>query len=299
MKKKLLLLALHLAVLGCFAVCMLKFPEEIIDLKAEVRQKIISMRNARNSYDAFDPVSHNDEAWYQNNRLIYHAGGGVDGLTYTNSKEALAHTLQLGNRVIEMDFAYTSDGHLVCVRDWYDISGQHAPLSLADYRNLRVFGKYTPITAEELLGYMEEYEDLYIVVDTKEKDVNQVVLDLIDLCGKDSKLPDRFIIQLYGGGSKEVFRNAYPFADENFLFTVYKFGPDKPLEIMEICYRENITVITVPYGRMDPSALKAFIDRGFIVFEHTVNRPDDAQKSLQMGIHGLYTDFLSPADLNP
>lgn len=297
MKKKLLLLALHLAVLGCFAVCMLKFPEEIVTLKAEVRQIIIAMKNSRNSYDSFGPVSHTGIEWYQENRLIYHAGGGIDGLTYTNSKEALEHTLGLGNRVIEMDFAYTSDGHLVCVRDWYDVSGQSAPLSLADYRQLQIFGKYTPITAEELLGYMEAYEDLYIVLDTKEKDVNRVVLDLINLCGADSKLPDRFIIQLYGGGSKEIFQNTYPFKDENFLFTVYKFGADKPLEIMEICYRENITVITVPYGRMEDTALQAFIDRGFIVFEHTVNRPDDAQRSLQKGVHGLYTDFLSPADV--
>ena len=298
MKKK-LLLTLHLAMLGCFVICMLKFPEEIIALKADVRQKIISMRNDRNSYDSFGPVSHTGEEWYSTNRLIYHAGGGIDGLTYTNSREALEHTLLQGNRIIEIDFAYTADSHLVCVRDWSDISGQSSPLSLEDYRKLRIFGKYTPITAEELLHYMDIYEDLYIVLDTKEADSTQVVLDLIDLCGAGSTLPDRFIIQLYGGGSKELLLDAYPFADENFLFTVYKFGADKPLEIMELCYRENISVITVPYGRMDDKALNAFIERGFIVFEHTVNRPDDAQKSLQKGVHGLYTDFLSPADLNP
>lgn len=283
---------------------MLKFPEEIIDLKASLRQRISSaitgfrLNSVRES-DVYPVISHTGDEWYSTNRLIYHAGGGIDGLTYSNSKEALEQTLQRGNRVIEIDFMYTSDGHLVCIHDWKSITGQSAPMDLESFSNLRIFAKFTPLTAAELLTYMQQYPDLHIVIDTKETNPNQVVLDLITLCGDDSDLPRRFIIQLYGGGDKQYLMDAYPFTGENFLFTAYKFGTGNPLQIAELCYHEDISVITVPHGSFSDEVLSFLSEKGFIIFEHTVNYPNDAQAALQRGVYGLYTDFLWPEDLTP
>ena len=49
--------------------------------------------------------------------LIAHAGGAVDGLTYTNSKEALANALDNGFRYIELDLFKAPDGNVVCLHD--------------------------------------------------------------------------------------------------------------------------------------------------------------------------------------
>ena len=282
---------------------MLKFSDDVSSLKSSIRQKVVFTIASKRiedfkETDSYAPMTHTGDEWYQTNRLIYHAAGGVDGMSYTNSREALEQTLLRGNRIIEIDFAYTSDGHLVCVHDWNGISQQSKALTLDAYRQLRIYGKYTPLTAEELLAYMREYEDLYIVFDTKESNANQVVLDLIELCGEGSSLPDRFIIQLYSGGNKQILMDAYPFKDENFLFTAYKFGTENPIKILELCYRENISVITAPQGSLSADAIELFAEKGFILFEHTVNRPDEANKALQKGVYGLYTDFLWPDDLN-
>lgn len=48
--------------------------------------------------------------------LIAHAGGAIDGLTYTNSKEALTNALDNGFHYIELDLSVTPQG-VVCSHD--------------------------------------------------------------------------------------------------------------------------------------------------------------------------------------
>ena len=47
--------------------------------------------------------------------LIAHAGGAIDGHTYTNSKEALINALDKGFTYIELDLYETSDSNVVCL----------------------------------------------------------------------------------------------------------------------------------------------------------------------------------------
>ena len=122
-------------------------------------------------------------------------------------------------------------------------------------------------------------------------------LERAALCAGDETILSRFIIQLYDFESKAAIVEAYPFPDDQFLFTAYKFGTENPAQIMKLCYQENVPVITVEYGKWNAETIQKFAEKGFVIFEHTVNRPDEAREALARGIRGLYTDFLSPADL--
>ena len=51
-------------------------------------------------------------------QLIAHAGGGINGLTYMNSLEAIDLNYSLGLRYFEIDFSWTNDDRLVCIHDW-------------------------------------------------------------------------------------------------------------------------------------------------------------------------------------
>ncbi len=51
-------------------------------------------------------------------KRIAHAGGGINGITYTNSYEALDLNYGLGFRYFEIDFTYTTDQKLICLHDW-------------------------------------------------------------------------------------------------------------------------------------------------------------------------------------
>ena len=301
-KKTILLLLWHLAVLGAIALCMLMFPEEMIELKTNLRRELNSAKNniQSSSFEEFDghaPIALEEAAWYQDAPLIYHAGGGIDGLTYSNSREALEHTLAQGSRYVEMDFLFTSDNHLVCAHDWHDISDSRLAMTAAEFKDLKIYGKYTSMTASELVEFMTAYEDLYIVIDTKEDDMVSVVLELVRLAGEDPTLCSRFIIQLYDSGIRQQLQEHYEFTNSNFLFTAYKFGTENPAQIMKLCYQENVPVITVGYGNWNKEIIQKFRDKGFLIYEHTVNRPDEAMEALARGIRGLYTDFLSPDDL--
>ena len=300
------LLAVSLAMAMFFLVFM--FAEEISALKRAVYDRLSGSavsaeeteptqedNDFRELYEAFPPFAHSPNAWYQNTQLIYHAGGGVDGLAYTNSREAIEETLTFGN-FLEIDFGYTADGHLVCIHSWEYITGSPEPMTLAQYKEHKIFGEYTTLTAVELIAYMKEREDLYIVIDTKELDVLRVTEDLIALAEGDTAIVDRFIIQLYEEGSKGKILELYPFAEENFLFTCYKSGTD-PETVLRLCMEEGISVVTVQHGTWDSEAIDLFTQKGILIYEHTVNRLDHVTKATERGVYGFYTDFLT--ELSP
>lgn len=302
-KKRLFLLLMHCAILCALALGVLKYSEEITTFKNSAYSALQATRNGKqtvtfSALEGLEPLSHMDDAWYQQCDLIYHAAGGIDGLTYSNSKDALELTLDNGSRFIEIDFRYTSDGQLVCARDWADLTASGEAPTAEEFRDTKIYGKYSTLTAAELLDYMRFFSDLYIIIDTKESGAVQVVTDLVALCQEDDALIRRFIIQLYDFESKAQILGAYPFADENFLFTAYKYGTGKPAEILKNCHEQNISVITVPHGSWSAETIAHFTDLGFVLYEHTVNRPDEARDALNRGVHGLYTDFLMPEDLN-
>lgn len=286
--------------LGCF----LKFSEEVTTLKQQLYSKITAAklektnRQITESQD-FLPMEHPENAWYQTAQLIVHAAGGIDGLTYTNSQEAMEQSLEKGHRVIELDFDYTADGVLVCVHEWEDIADTEGPMTAKDFQNFKIYGKYTSMTAENVIAYMRNNPQLHIVLDCKEAQMEQIVRDLVSLCQGDTALIERFIIQLYDRGLKESILQIYPFPGENFLFTAYKFGVSRYGEILQLCYDEDIRVITIPAGNWDQETVDLFVSKNIPVFMHTVNYPDAAREEIAKGMHGLYTDFLTEEDLLP
>lgn len=58
------------------------------------------------------------EQWYDTDRIIVHALGEINGISYTNSKEALENSYQNGIRFFECDFSMTSDNWIVACHDW-------------------------------------------------------------------------------------------------------------------------------------------------------------------------------------
>lgn len=290
---------LHLFVLGVLALIFLKFSEEMTAFKANIYYLMQDSRmDSHIDFTDYPPVRHAENRWYEKTRLVYHAGGGMDGLDYTNSKEAMENLLERQQSFAEIDFMYTSDGELVCMHSWKDQWNSESVPSLQEFRAGKIYGKYTTMTAAELVQYMVDHPKLHIIIDTKEEDQISVVKTLVDLSESHPDVTDRFIIQLYAAGVKSEIQKLYPFDDGNFLFTTYKFGYRFPNKILKICYDENISVVTVPYGVWEEEVRQLYVSKGFILFEHTVNRPDFANGSLEKGVWGFYTDFLAPEDLN-
>lgn len=290
---------LFLLVLGMFAAA-LAMAEELQMFKIELYKKLpwreehVRAEETATDYSAYPVREHSANAWYTNARLIMHACGGIDGLDYTNSREALDSTLEKGHRLVEVDFTFSSDGMPVCVHSWSNLDSD----SVMDYNTFKshkIYGKYTTLTAEDILDYMERFPDLYIVLDTKDS-MPELVRSLVSF-NAPGDVMERFIIQVYAAGEKKQILDLYPFPEENFLFTAYLLG-NRPGYIMSICYDEDISVVTLPYSWLSGN-WHYFFDKNFVVFAHTVNRPDEMKQLFSAGIHGVYTDFLSLTDLEP
>lgn len=176
--RKYRIILLHLAFLLILAGLVLKFVEEIRTVKKGIYYALYPEQlqtepdptEERTEEIVLKPVENNGDEWYLERPLIYHAGGGIDGSSYTNSLEAVEKTLEAhpGKCFIEMDFQRTSDGALVCAHLWEDsfLDCKRAP-SLEEFLSWKVQGKYTPLTAEHLLEIMAENPDMYLVPDIK------------------------------------------------------------------------------------------------------------------------------------
>ncbi len=292
---------INLVVLLVIFCGVLKFADEILMVKRALYQMVKPpqeepLSDLQLMFVDYEPLTHTGDEWYQKTKLIYHAGGGIDGLSYTNSKEALELTLNQKNYMIELDFLFTTDGHLICGHEWTDLYSIEA-LSLAEVQELGFYRKYTPLKGEDVISYMRDYPQMYLVVDTKEAEPVEVIRELVRLAEGDESLLNRFVIQLYDRGMKAQVLQIYPFPSENFLFTAYQFGCERVTDILQICLEERIPVATVGFWVWTDEEVNLFREKGIIVFEHTINEVSEAEIALHRGIQGLYTDFLQPYDL--
>lgn len=90
------------------------------------------------------------------------------------------------------------------------------------------------------------------------------------------------------------------YAFPSIIFTCYATSSSGP-DIVAFCsQREDIDVITAPYGnsRFPASVIQSAHDAGLKVYNHTVNTFDKYDKATNLGVDGFYTDEIIPDDLN-
>ena len=98
---------------------------------------------------------------------------------------------------MEFDFMQTSDGRLACIHDWIRAVSpaitDGVPLSLDEWLQTEVYGEFTPLCLESLVGFMREHPDLYIVTDVKNHNAAAAAI-IAETC---PDFMDRFVIQIY------------------------------------------------------------------------------------------------------
>lgn len=134
---------------------------------------------------------YNDELAKQH--LIAHAGGAIDGKIYTNSREAIEGSIKAGRKYIEIDLIETSDGEYIAGHDWErinEMTGRQGdkPLSKQEFLSSKLYGKYTPMSIQDIAELFEKYPDWVMVVDK--------IRDL-DYLHKYLPYHDRMIVQVF------------------------------------------------------------------------------------------------------
>lgn len=105
---------------------------------------------------------------------IAHAMGSVDGVSYTNSKQAFEASYRAGFRFFEVDVDITSDGKIILFHDYSNISTKtlwlSAKVSSYKWNEIKTFkycGRYDLLTIDDLIDLLKKYEDIHIILDIK------------------------------------------------------------------------------------------------------------------------------------
>jgi glycerophosphoryl diester phosphodiesterase len=229
--------------------------------------------------------------------------GGVNEDTYTNSLEAFEAGIDKGYKVFEADFSVTSDEKIVCSHNFEDFNGE-----IPDYdtfMNTKIYGKYTPLDMKDLVALLYENKGIYLMTDFKwdnsfGSDNHEVTLIMDELVSdiesyNDNSLYDRVIIQIYSEDNYSVIENYGCFS--NYVYTLYNYAYPIYDEIAAFCLEKQIPVVTMEKSRATVEHVSTLDQWNIKVYSHTINDKDEAQRLIDDGVTGIYTDWIEPREM--
>lgn len=245
--------------------------------------------------------------------LIAHAGGAVEGRSYTNSHDALTFN-GTDYWVFEIDLSWTSDGHLVCIHNWQNRAERtfgrrfDVPPTLAAFErlaDLRPFDRNC--TAASLMAWLEERPGTRLVTDIKSRNLE----GLAWLAQRFPHLQERIIPQIFDPSHHGAVKSM---GYEQVILALYR-TPGTLDQIAAMLANTDIKTISIAEERLFsglPLALKErdwpyqyfrlpFPERmrrvGIVTYAHTVNSLTRFVHLRRSGVAGIFTDrIICPPD---
>ena len=130
--------------------------------------EIIVPQNIADNQIYFPKINYEFEP--SNDRYIAHAGGEIDGVKSTNSRQALDANYKKGFRLFELDIIETSDGELVAAHDWKmwarftDYEGMLPP-NHAEFKKHKIYGAYSTLDMKGINDWFSAHPDATLVTD--------------------------------------------------------------------------------------------------------------------------------------
>lgn len=224
--------------------------------------------------------------------LIAHAGGTVDGRTGTNALEALHASYADGHRWFELDFCWTTDGHLVAIHDWAEAPAtlfdrEPGALTLAQFRGLAMKHGLTQLAFPDVLDWLDRHDDAIVITDVKGPD-NLRALEVIA-----ASCADRFVPQIY---APDEYEDVQRLGFGDVILALYRSSL-RDDAIVSFARRHRMLAVTMPKERAASSGLPGRLDAaGVPLYAHTVNDEAEWDRLRGAGVAGVYTDLLSAGD---
>lgn len=250
-------------------------------------------------------VSNDEMAWNEMGVICHALGVSEDGDLRSNSLEAFLYNYEKGQRVFEADLAVTSDHVMVLRHDWSEDYGQADALGwvgeekpipdLETFMNARLYGKYTPLSLQDMYRLMDEYEDVWLVLDPKDTEDRYEQFAQITATARNhgyEHVLDRVIVQLYSEDMLETVQAVYPF--KNYLFTMYYSGYYEG--VGAFCEENGIKIVALPAGWITETVMEEQSKYPVEIWTYTVNDEETAKRLAAMGVKGLYSDALLPEE---
>ena len=144
--------------------------------------------------------------------IIAHAGGNIDSLEYTNSREAVEHAIASGVKFIELDIVISPEGEPLAFHsseDMIDTIYSCDPPHMSEFTAAPLRGKngktYTPLAWREINEIFLAHPDVTFVVD---KTDDPVVLEKFFPRLKDRMVVECFSMERYREVKRAGFKEA-------------------------------------------------------------------------------------------
>lgn len=238
------------------------------------------------------PNEHNNisEIIVNSGGLIAHAGGGINGLKYTNSLEAMEQSIEHGFKMVELDLLISSDGRIVAVHDWKTFhemtnSNNTGSISSKEFESKIIYGKYKTINISTAIDILDG-NDVVLVTD-KIKNLALLSKYIID---KDKSIIEVFSIDKYNEAIELGFNNVALNIDLNTPFILDWIDLNK---IKAVTYRgDNLGSLGSEYKKAIELS-----NMGVSSMIYSTNDLDlDGIKASGIGNFALYVDFVLPSD---
>ena len=224
-------------------------------------------------------------------KLIAHASGGVGGMKYTNSLEGLNESYKNGFRFTEMDLSWTSDGEIVALHGWgSEIEGlfnqEKGVRTLEEFNNFEMVANLTQMDMNDVALWFENHGDVYLITDIKEDNVKA-----LEKINKDfPELQSKIIPQIY---YFKEYKQLVDLGYDKIMLMLHRANYHHGL-VKDFITEKEIFAISLPTNqfRQEGDLIKKAGELGIPVFTHTINNQEEVDKFENMGIYGVYTDFL-------
>lgn len=243
----------------------------------------------------FTACNHKEEC--DNINIIAHAGGVIDNISMTNSREALFAARDKGYKFIEFDLLFTADSVLVACHSWEEYNAAlgnkenegNAP-TLAEFLSRQLPEGFTPLTAADINEFFLAHDSLYLVTD---KISDAKVLNEYFPLLKKRMMVEAFSYKDY----TELLKDGYAHVAYSCMATDIDIAPIKHLIFHWLFPGEKIECVALHTSALDYNYLKilrALADFKIALF--TVNNPNEIPKEYIKDISFLYTDSLLPTE---
>lgn len=243
--------------------------------------------------------------WYTY-RGVAHALGGVDGKDYLNSIDGFYQAYSKGYRIFEMDLLLTTDQVAIGKHKWGwnladPTSKKGNAVSYQTFKSTKIYGKYTPTSLLDMFQVMDKYPDFYLMTDSKGDEIADVRSDfnvIVETARKANKeyLLDRLIVQVYNQQMFQTIKEIYPF--KHFVYTTYKQPDAAFYEMVRFCLANHIEGVTSPQNDINDYRMDILKEKGLYSFTHSINSSYHTKEFMKLGVYGVYSDFLTPAQID-
>lgn len=235
--------------------------------------------------------------------IAHNMGGEVD------SKEGFENAYTRGTRLFDADLRFSKDGELILCHEWDGLIGYFSfskediyyndlkvgqversllP-SKEEYCQTKIDNKYTMISFADVVEYMKEWGDIYIVCDAKE-DVEETYSTICKTADYSPDVLNRIVVSLYREEDFDIVKSIYPF--KHFAIRQYENLPRSADEIINICKEKQINIVNVGTAYCDRDTIKAYKKNGLFVYVAVVNDISYFDMLRENGVHGIVSDFI-------